>query len=169
MKQIKETLSEVEGNTEEIEKHFEELLNKYTGNSDKLIIEYGEDVKNAVDGRLTNDQISYYMNNFGHLSYILGASLARQGLSSDLVSIHHNVAEATAFTQAISEDGKKLTREDKQSIATLETEAEKIVGALYKRVTEAVDQRMWGVNRILKTLETLASMNMSDAKLGRNQ
>lgn len=170
MNQIKETLALVEGNVEEVEEHFNKILDKLgVYSADEMIKNYQKTVNQAHEGRLTNDQISYYMNNFGHISYTLGAGLARQGLSSDLVTIHHNLVEAKAYSGASSEDNRKLTREDKQAIATLETESEKIVEVLFTRVTQAVDQRMWSVNRILRTLETLASLNMSEAKLGRTQ
>lgn len=149
---------------------YEELLGqRYVHRADKVMREYEQAVTNAPDGRLDNDQVKYFLINLGHVLYILGTSLSRQGLASDLTNIHLENTHAVAYIGAQGDGKRKPTREDKQAEATLATINEELVNTLYKRVTQAVEQRIRSINVILRTLETIATMNMSEARLGRHQ
>lgn len=169
-KDIKDILEQVEQDEEMLlETYLELLKSRHILQADAVFEDYQKTVMESTDGRLTNDQISYYLINFGKALYLLQTAYARQGLASDLAAIHFDNSHAVAYTGAVNDEGKKLTREDKNAQATLTTVNEKLVDILYNRVTQAIDNRLRAVNVIMRTLETSATLNMSDAKLGRNQ
>lgn len=170
MEEIQDIIAQAEQDEEEIEKIYLSILQeRRVIEADKTIREYQKAVSQAHDGKLTNDQIRYFLINFGHSLYILGMSLARQGLASDLTRLHFEEVSSIAFSNAKGDGKRKPTREDKQAEATLQTRNEALVSALYERSREAIEQRIRSINVIMRTLETIATMNMSEAKLGRHQ
>lgn len=169
-KGIEDIIAKAQGQEEEIIILYNQLLEQRNVNvADKITREYQQAISQAVDGRLDNDQVRYFLINFGHALYVLGTSLARQGLASDLTNIHLSGVHAVAYLGAVGDGTRKLTREDKQAEATLATAQEELVNVLYTRVTQAVEQRIRSINTIMRTLETIATMNMSEARLGRTQ
>lgn len=163
-------IDDMDESLDEIEVLYENMLEKIgVRKADVMLAQYQEEVEALGRDRLSNEQISYYLVNFGHVTYILRAGMARQGLASDLVTIHKDLVYSKAFTEAQPEGAKKLTREDKQAIAQIEIEAEAIIDSLYTRVTQAMDQRIRSLELITRTLENLAWMNRSEERLGRTQ
>lgn len=133
--------------------------------ADSLMNQLKQEIDTDWGYRLSNDRIRYYILNISHYMYKLGESIARVGLHSDIITIYHDKVYSELYAEATDESGKKLTREDKTAIAKIESEAEAITMALYKQATKAVEQRIMSLAGYRKTLEMLATMNMSETRL----
>ena len=152
----------------ELEKYYKELLTKF--NLDKMdatVVEF-ENIVSKSQGQITNEHVRYYISMFSYYTYALNATLSRHGLRSDVAEFYLEHCNAKSYTSH-DDATKKLTREDKQAIAKLETEQEAKVNILYSRVTQAVETRIKALNKLIETLNMLGAMNMSEAKLGGRQ
>lgn len=152
----------------ELEKYYRELLTKF--NLDKMdatVMEF-ESIIGKQSGQITNEQIRYFISMFSYYSYALNATLSRHGLRSDVAEFYLEHQSAKSYTSH-DDPAKKMTREDKQAVAKLETEQESKVNILYSRVTQAVETRIKALNKLIETLNMLGAMNMSEAKLGGKQ
>lgn len=137
-------------------------------NTDNLVAMYQAEVAELVQESMSNDRVRYYMQNLSAEMYRLMALKSRQGMSRDVALAYHEFRVAEEIVQAVPEQGKKYTREDKAAIARINTQAEEELSALFKAVDETVDQRVRGIQRILRTLDSISMMNMSEAKLSGN-
>lgn len=151
-----------------LEKVYKDLLTQAKlDKMDATVIEFESEIK-TTSGQLTNDRIKYYIGMFSYYAYALNASLSRHGLRSDVAEFYFEHRTATSYVSH-DDQAKKLTREDKQAIAKLDTEQEAQVNILYTRVTQAIETRIKALNKLIETLNMLGAMNMSEAKLGGRQ
>lgn len=159
------TLKEVLVIDSELEHYYRELLQQYKlDKMDSIVMEFENDTR-ATNGQLTNERIRYYISMFSYYAYALNATLSRQSLRSDVAQLFLEHQSAKSYV-ATEDPSVKMTREDKQARAKLQTETEAKVNVLYARVTQAVESRIKGFNKLIETLNMLGAMNMSEAKLG---
>lgn len=135
--------------------------------SDKLVEYYGQEVSSLKQGdTLSNDRIRYYLSHMAHESYRLATINVREGLKKDIAELHAEVSEGRSLVTIDPSDyDRKLIREEKVAIAALEAHSNNIVALVYKRVSEAISDRIYHLGRIQYNLTTMANMNMSEARL----
>lgn len=156
---------------EELGKIYETILKEHKLNEIDLTVRaYEKEIKDT-NGSLTNERIRYYLGMFSYYSYMLNASISRHSMKSNIAELLEEVASSKVYMgtsvyrkQDMSE--KKFTREERQASARLGSEEEAKATVLLNGVTKAVEGRIWALNRLLDTLNTLSAMNMSEAKLG---
>lgn len=163
------TRQELENKQEALKGALEEISNTMQLHStDGLVSAYQAEVAQLVQESMSNDRVRYFMQNMSAEMYRLMALKSRQGLSRDIALTFHEFRVAEEIVQATPEQGKKYTREDKAAIARINTQEEEDLASLFKAVDEAIDQRVRGLQRILRTLDSISMMNMSEAKLSGN-
>lgn len=169
---MKEVLNTVAELTEELAGYYAQFLEQMQVDTiDEFAGEYYDAItKNS--GQLSNENIRYFSSMFAFHSYRLNAMLSKASLRSDIAKLYYEKNEAeyvqTAMTNA-QEGGHKMTREDKLSGAKVGTIDEAKVALVFERVTQAIETRIKGLDRLIRTLDNLGAMNMSEAKLGGNR
>lgn len=133
---------------------------------DNLMAQFHQEISQLKQGdSLDNDRLRYYMNHFSYQMYRLRTIKARENLKASL-SKHLQESEysETLLNLEIPE-GKKLIREEKMALAALETAGAEQVAILHRAVSNAIDERIFGLDKMLYNLSTAANLNMSEARL----
>lgn len=169
---MKEVLDTVAGLNDELSGYYATFLEQMQVDAvDAFTGEYYEAIQNN-HGQLSNEQIRYFSSMFSFQSYRLNAMLSKASLRSDIATLFYEKNEAEYVQTAMANaqaGGQKMTREDKLSGAKVGTIDEAKVAIIFERVTQAVETRIKGLDRLIRTLDTLGAMNMSEAKLGGNR
>lgn len=151
---------------DEAESLYDLILEKAgVAEADHLMVQYRDETKLLGYNLLGNDRIAYYMHAVSYLNYKLSTISARQGLSQVISAAHAEVEYAKQFLEAVDADGKKLTKDDKAAIATINSLKEKQVAGVLKRVEQALELRVKSLQRFNDNLKTLSMINMSEQKM----
>jgi hypothetical protein len=159
------TIDEVLALDKEVYTYYAELLKSYNlDKMDEVVRAYEVAIRDS-DGQLTNESIRYFLGMFSYYAYVLGATLSRQALRSDIAMFYKEHHEAQAFINPKDME-RKLIREDKQALATLANADATKVSILFNAVKQAVETRIKSFNKLIEALNMFGAMNMSEAKLG---
>lgn len=165
---MKITIQNILAIDSELEVHYREILKKYDlDKMDSLVMDYEKELS-ASKGQLGNDRIKYFVSMFAYYAYVLNATLSRHGIRSDVAELYLESQSAIAYLKEPEPD-RKYTREERQSMAKIDTTNEAKASILYSRVTQAIETRIKAFNKLIETLNMLGTMNMSEARLGGRQ
>lgn len=166
MENTQETTRLISLTVDEMEKIYDSMLaTTPLARADKLYAEYNQAIQNLRGEPLGGDAIRYYMANFNSVAFDIARHLSRQGLRSDVVSIYSAKAKSGALLDTRTLDGKFI-REEKEALSNINTEAEQQLEAIYKRTVQALELSNRAINNTCQMLNMMASMHMSDRKLG---
>ena len=149
------------------EETYNKVLQEYNINDvDSLMRQFNTEIVNLKQGdSLDNDRLRYYMNHFSYQMYRLRTIKARENLKASLTRHLHEVAHNHALLHLEIPEGKRLIREEKMALAELETANEDMVAIAHRAVSNAIDERIQGIDKMLYNLSTQSNLNMSEARL----
>lgn len=152
---------------EEFEDTYSETLKEYKVDEvDALMMHYNQEITNLRQGdSLSNDRLRYYMDRFSYQMYRLRTIKARENLKANLTRHLHEKAHNHTLLNLEIPEGRKLIREEKMALAALETANEDKIAILYRAISNAIDERIMGLDKMLYNLSTQANLNMSEARL----
>lgn len=114
---------------------------------------------------LSNDRIRYYMHHFSYQMYRLRTIKARENLKASLSKQFHESTINEALLNLKAPEGRKYIKEEKLAIASNAAVEEERVAIVYRAISNAIDERIQGLDKMLYNLSTSANLNMSEARL----